>query len=124
MALFRVDLDAQLVGHDEVDVDLLVAQGISLPSEVDELLDLVEVPVVRPLVEARVPSEELHVGASAVGGELHVEAAAHLEEEAAQPQVLRVHHVGHLVEDRLELAVEVSGEDEADAHQLPLRQLL
>ena len=45
-------------------------------------------------------------------------------EETAASQVLGFHDVSPLVENGLELAVHVACEDEADAHELPLRELL
>ena len=53
-----------------------------------------------------------------------MEAATHLVEEPTATQVFGFHHVGPLVKNGLELTVHVAGKDEADAHELPLRELL
>ena len=124
LVLGVVDLDAPPVGHDQVDVDLLVAQRVSRLGLVHELVDDIHILGVRPLVESSVPFEETLVGAAAVDRQFDVEAFAHLVEEPTLPQVLGVHDVGPLVENGLELAVQVAAEDEADAHEFPLGQLL
>ena len=107
-----------------MDVDLLVAQRVSRLGLVHELVDDIHILGVRPLVESSVPPEETLVGAAAVDRQFDVEPFAHLVEEPTLPQVLDRHDVGPLVEDGLELAVQVAGKDEPDAHEFPLGQLL
>ena len=119
-----VDLDAPFVRHDKVGVDLLASQRVSLLGSLDKLTHNVRVLVVGPFVEACVPLEEILVRAAAVGRQLHVEPPAHLVEETAVSQVLDFHDVRPLVENGLELTVHVACEDEANAHEFPLCQLL
>ena len=119
-----VDLHAELVGHDKKVADqLVVVPRIAVLGAEEQPLHGFRVDAIRILVEGGVPLEELHILSSPIFCQPQVEPSAHLVEKLTLPNVFLGHGVLPAIKDGLELSVEVSQQDEPDAHHFPLGHL-